>query len=193
MDSEDPNYLELSAQDVLANCEDFREENGAMEDLMQSYGNIVLFTSKGHPEIAGAGIKYDWGVSKKVFWKTTNHIAKDCKRDVWLLLSKVTLQVVKNTARKSRSYMRAYKNDAGGSHLLIKKFVKIHKCHRNILDQESAYLEKMVKVIEGHTDDIKQEQVSLAAEKAEPKTKVIDERAPNDGKLSKITITPSNN
>ena len=108
MDSEDPTYPELIAKDVLANCQDFREENGATEDLIQSYGNMVLFTSEGHPEIAGAGIEYDWGVSKRAFRRTTNHVAKDCKRYVWLSLSRVTLQVAKNTARKSRSYMQAY-------------------------------------------------------------------------------------
>ena len=78
--------------------------------------------------------------------------------------------------------MRVYKNDAGGSHLLIEKFVKIHKCHRNILDQETAYLDKMLKEIEGHADDIKKERVSLAAEMVEPKTEMEDEREPNDGK-----------
>ena len=63
--SEDKYYTELSANDVLANCQDFKEELGAMQSLIQSSGNIVLFTSKGHPEIAGAGIEYDWGVSEK--------------------------------------------------------------------------------------------------------------------------------
>ena len=60
--------------------------------------------------------------------------------------------------------------------------MKIHKCHRNILDQETAYLDKMLKEIEGHADDIKKERVSLAVEKAEPKTEMEDEREPNDGK-----------
>ena len=41
--------------------------------------------------------------------------------------------------------MHAYTSDSDGSHMLIEKFVKIHKCHRNILDQETAYLEKMKK------------------------------------------------
>ena len=73
-----------------------------MEDLIQSYGSIILFTSKGHPEISGAGIEYDWGVSKKFFRRTTDHVEKDCERDVRLLLSRVILKVAKNTARKSR-------------------------------------------------------------------------------------------
>ena len=78
--------------------------------------------------------------------------------------------------------MQAYKNDADGSHLLIKFFVKINKCHRNILNQETAYLDNMLKEIEGHADDIKKERVYLAAEKAEAKTEMEDEREPNDGK-----------
>ena len=65
LDHDHQDYPDLSAQDVLANCEDFREETGAMEDIVISHGNIVLFSSKGHPEIAGAGVEFDWGVSKK--------------------------------------------------------------------------------------------------------------------------------
>ena len=46
----------MSAEDVLANYEDFQAETGEMEDLVASYGNIVLFSPKGHPGIVGAGI-----------------------------------------------------------------------------------------------------------------------------------------
>ena len=119
LDLDDPNYPELSAQDVLANCEDFLHKTGAMEELVASYGNIVLFLSKGHPEIAGAGIEYDWGVAKKHFRRTASHIAKDCERDVRHSFGKISLEIAKKTARKARSYMRVYNSDAGDSHLLI--------------------------------------------------------------------------
>ena len=46
---DNPDYPELSAQHVLGNCEDFREEIGAMQELVQSHGNIVQFSPKGHP------------------------------------------------------------------------------------------------------------------------------------------------
>ena len=59
LSSEDTTYPELSANDVLANYQDFKEELGAIQSLVQSSGNIDLFTSKGHPEITGAGIEYD--------------------------------------------------------------------------------------------------------------------------------------
>ena len=60
--------------------------------------------------------------------------------------------------------MRAYMDDSRGSLLLIEKFVKIHKCHRNILDQEDAWLEIHLVKIEQHTADVLEERASLAAE-----------------------------
>ena len=60
--------------------------------------------------------------------------------------------------------MHAYKNDSGGSQLLIEKFVKIHKCHQNILEQDHAFLEQMVVKIEQHANHVKEERLSLAEE-----------------------------
>ena len=71
LDSDDPDYPELCASTTLENCSDFREETGAMETLILDEGHLCLFSPKGHPEIAGAGIEYDWGVSKKSLGKTT--------------------------------------------------------------------------------------------------------------------------
>ena len=51
---------------MLGNCEDFREEVGAMEKLVGEHGHICLFSSKGHPEISGAAIEYDWGYQKNI-------------------------------------------------------------------------------------------------------------------------------
>ena len=149
-----PNYPKLSAQHVLGNYEDFREEIGAMQELVQSHGNIVRFLPKGQPDIAGAGIEFNWGVSKKEFRYNNNHIAKNCENDVRSSLAKIKLQIAKNTARKERSYMRAYMDDSGGSHLIIENFVKIHKCHRNILYQEYAWLEIQLVKVEQNTDDV---------------------------------------
>ena len=43
--------------------------------------------------------------------------------------------------------MAAYVNKSGKSHLLIEKFVKIHKCHQNILDQETKFLDQLKEII----------------------------------------------
>ena len=39
--------------------------------------------------------------------------------------------------------------------------MKIHKCHRNILDQETKFLEQVRVKIEEHTNDIKEEKELL--------------------------------
>lgn len=161
------NFPALSAKHVLANCDDFKEENGALEDLVQSYGHIVMFSPKGHPEIAGAGIEYDWGVSKKFFRRDNNHVAKNCESDVRLSLAKVDLRIAKHTARKARSYMRAYEQDAGGSHLLIEKFVSLRKCHRNMMDQDTAFIDRTMIKIEQYADEVKTEKALIATEKRE--------------------------
>ena len=80
-----------------------------------------MFSPKGHPEIAGAGIEFDWGVSKKFFRRNINHIASNCEQDVRASLEKVDLQIAKNTSRKARSYMQAYEKDGGGLQVLIEK------------------------------------------------------------------------
>lgn len=102
-------YPEMIAKDVLGNCEYFREEISAMKDLIQSYGNIVLFSAKGHPEIAGSGIEYYWVVSKKCFHRDNNHVSNNCENNVLLSLYNVTLQFKKNTTSKARYYIHSYK------------------------------------------------------------------------------------
>ena len=111
-------------------------------------GHICLFCAKGHPEIAGLGIEYDWGVLKKLFRKINDQVARNMQKHLDTALDAITLTIARKTARRARLYMRAYKTGKAHSHDLIEKFVKIHKCHRNILDQETKYLDKLVHLCE---------------------------------------------
>ena len=87
---------------VLGNCEDFKNEIGAMEEIVaERNGHIVLNSPKGHPEIAAAGIEFDWGVSKKIFRKENNHVPINCEKDMKLLLDRITLDIAKHTASKA--------------------------------------------------------------------------------------------
>ena len=181
MDSDHPDYPELCASTTLQTCGDFREETGAMETLILHRGHLCLFSSKGHPEIAGAGVEYDWGVSKKTFRRENNHIPKYCERDVRSSLGKIDLSIAFNTSRKARSYMSAYMNDSYQSQLLIEKFVKLHKCHRNILDQECKFLDQLKLEIEKHAIIIKEEKLSIKLEK-ETSMKVDLDSAVNEEK-----------
>ena len=62
---DDKVFSDLCASTTLGHCHDFREKIRVMKNLVLSRGHICLFSPKGHPEIAGAGIEYNWGVSKK--------------------------------------------------------------------------------------------------------------------------------
>ena len=73
-------------------------------------------------------------------------------------------------------------DDSGGSLLLIKKFVKIQKFHKNMLDQKYAWLERQLVKIEQHTADAVEERASLAAEKIEMEGKT-------ESKIAEAEIT----
>ena len=48
--------------------------------------------------------------------------------------------------------------------MLIEKFVKVSKCHRMLLDQETTYLERTMATIKEHNREVKEEQLSLTRE-----------------------------
>ena len=145
---DDERGQDLCMQTTLHKCPDFNLEIGALTKLIQDEGHICLFCAKGHPEIAGLGIEYDWGVSKKIFRSKNDQVALHMQAFLDEALDAITLTIARKTARRARLYMRAYKTGKAHSHDLIEKFVKIHKCHRNILDQETKYLQKLVVLCE---------------------------------------------
>ena len=55
----------MYAEEVLANCPDFRKEKKELEDLWEREGHILVPSVKGHPELAGEGVEYAWGFSKR--------------------------------------------------------------------------------------------------------------------------------
>ena len=77
LDFDHPNYPDDSAVCVLGNCEDFKNEIGAIEEVVAERNvHIVLNSPKGHPEIAGVGIEFDWGCLKRFLGKKNNHVLK---------------------------------------------------------------------------------------------------------------------
>ena len=64
--------------------------------------------------------------------------------------------------------MRVYSMpDAGKSFKLIEKFVKLHKCHRNILDQECAFVDTLLQKAKTLGGEVKKEFEIIKAEEAE--------------------------
>ena len=79
--------------------------------------------------------------------------------------------------------MSAYINKAGKSHLLIEKFVKIHKCHRNILDQETKYLDLLKEKIERYVKEMDDENKSIEIEIKVEKVKNEEATEKKDGNV----------
>ena len=126
----------LNMEKVLASCPDFVAETGALQELVESKGHILLMSPKYHPEIAGAGIEYSWGQWKRMFKQWINdHKPKNHEANVKRALSPEVLDLafVRKTGRRTRDYMRAYIDPrAPAEYTMIEKVKKEQKSHRGI-------------------------------------------------------------
>lgn len=120
------------------------------------------------PQRSGNGIEYAWGFSKKVYRKRrlerNRRSAKNIMEDIQHSFSQLTPETCLRFMRRVRRYMWAYRQKDASTHSLIEKFVKLHKCHRNVLDQESAFLNSAIEAQQATIDSLNAE---IEIEKAE--------------------------
>ena len=151
-------YHNFVLRTLMMNCADFKEEKSAMEVLLdelslKSLNNQkinLLVSPKYHCELAGEGVEYCWGLSKKYF-RNEGFEKKNTKSKFEQVVRKAIEYVRKDHVEKfsarCRRYMMAYKNIESGSihptYDWIERFVKKMKTHRNILDQERGYIEEV--------------------------------------------------
>lgn len=110
-----------------------------------------MLSPKFHPEVAGVGIEYSWGMSKLKFRRELNDeipkhlhqniVASMCRKTI------LTLPRIRRFARRTRDFCRAYlklEKDAAGadSKDRIEKMRKTCKAHRNIIDMEPGFIDK---------------------------------------------------
>ena len=70
------------ARKRLRACEDFREEQSALGNLLADRSHVLLMSLKAHPEVAGKGIEYFWGKAKREFHPLNNCDAKHLHANV---------------------------------------------------------------------------------------------------------------
>ena len=58
---------DFSLVKILSRCPDFLNEETQMEHVMKKLGVEVEMSPKCHPELAGSGVEYCWGKSKKYY------------------------------------------------------------------------------------------------------------------------------
>ena len=139
---------------VLAKCPDFLNERSALEELLEKRGHICLNGVCCHPEFAGCGVEYVFGMSKKYFRKhnSDNHEAKYLKPKVLASFSDNAIEYkhICKFERRTRAYMMMYmdmyeseKNGEASdlsSYASLEKTMKERKkTHRNILEIESGF------------------------------------------------------
>lgn len=139
---------------LLLSFDDFANEGSLLQNVVVGRGHILLFSPKCHPELAGAGIEYSWGKAKKYFRKINATAGAKCSvqefhRRVTEALEGISLANCRAFSRRTRRYRAVYQQVASGavdnvSFSLIEKMVKQHRTHRNILDQEAAFLDAHV-------------------------------------------------
>ena len=158
----------------LSACPDFANEVSQIEELFRSHGHIVGMTPKCHPELAGCGIEYCWGKSKLNFRRHINDFEpKNLHANCMASFDEKYLDIgnVRKFARKTRNYIAVYNDireiiekDAGmsahdalelaktknegdiASYRSVEHHLKKRKCHRNIIDIDSAIINSVDKI-----------------------------------------------
>ena len=123
---------------VLEGLSSFQNEITLLQQLVDDLGHELEKTPKVHPEIAGEGIEYAWGKSKRDFRHSNDGEAAHLRANALASLSPVslTLKRIRRFERKAWTYKRAYARlHADGTdeaaYATIEKFTKEQKAHRS--------------------------------------------------------------
>ena len=143
--------------------QDFLSELTLLQYHAAKLGVLIDRTPKCHPEIAGEGIEYVWGVAKMTYrlLPIANKQKKEgFKQAVHSCFSpdKLSISTVRKCGKRAREYILAYKafadlnndndddNDDDNtaktsiSHQLIEKAVKSYRVHRSVMDTDTKFL-----------------------------------------------------
>jgi hypothetical protein len=119
-------------------------------------GHILLKSPKCHPELAGVGIEYSWGLAKMKFKREINDmVAKNLHLNISRALSTDILSTsqVHKFSRRTRDYRRIYEymkfrlanktfNIDSTSFQMLENMRKTYKTHRNIGEIEGKYIKQ---------------------------------------------------
>jgi hypothetical protein len=122
--------------------------------LIESRGDICISSPKCHPELAGNGVEYGWGIWKKRFRQINDQQFKNLIPNIKTALEVVTIDVSWRFQRKARTYRRVYaktleprcsdssstSGDPSGDYESIELMTKRYKTHRNIAEIERKYI-----------------------------------------------------
>ena len=155
-DSSSSGGNEYSIQNLMKLQEDFTDEITLLQYHAQQLGVRVDRTPKCHPEVAGEGIEYAWGIAK-LFYRRSDIREKRNKNSFMTLVRKATdstgeldINRIRSCSRKARSYMKLYtiiqslkyEELSSDKHAILEEAIKKYrqlkkrgKGHRSVLDR----------------------------------------------------------
>lgn len=148
---------DLSAKDVLSKQRDFLEETTLLEDMVSKRGHFLRPSPICHPEIAGQGVEYTWGMSKRYYRGMPErlenmHLAG--RHMLWHVceaLAHVKPAHSRRFARKCESYKKAYADLDGKAELSeIEALKKEHSTHRDCGRMEGAFISSIASDLDLH-------------------------------------------
>jgi hypothetical protein len=162
-----PQYLPYCMRYLMSECSDFKNEVTALEDLAEKLSTEtcmvkINFTPKYNCEIAGEGIEYAWGYSKR-YYRNLPHVRKkgikNFRESVRESVRVVSIDNVRKFGGRIRRYMLAYLHfdrphderqdhhqQQKATYAMIESFVKKEsKSHRSVFDSETGYLTRVWK------------------------------------------------
>ena len=103
---------ETNISRVLSNLPDVRNERTALQHTVESRGHILVLPPKFHPEVAGVGIEYSWGMSKLEYRRELNdEVPKHLNSNIVASMSPETILTfsrARRIERRTRDYCRGY-------------------------------------------------------------------------------------
>jgi hypothetical protein len=142
----------LDCNFVLSQCSDFLAEKGALATLIESRGHICVASPKCHPELAGNGIEYAWGIIKKKFRAINDEENKNLVKNIEESYNVLSIDISWRFQRKARTYRRTYcalnSVHETSTFEIIEKMTQKFKSHRNIEEIESKYISRVLAEVE---------------------------------------------
>ena len=157
---------------LLRNCTDFKNELNDLEHLAKDLSigraanNVgVMFTPKFHCELAGEGVEYSWGASKRIYRKlplSKKRSYSNFEHQVKKALSCVNVGMCRKFSGKARGYMVAYMHkklvleeasdekreevvSMMSSYAMNEKIHKIYRSHRDANTFDAGFIERTIK------------------------------------------------
>lgn len=117
---------------VLGNHHDFKHEKTALEHVIKSKGHYCVYIPKFHCELNP--IERVWGKAKQYTRSHCDYSFAGLEKTIHPALNSVSIETIRKYFRKSREYMKAYREGITDG-VKVVEALKTYKSHRRVFGQ----------------------------------------------------------